>query len=62
MWKLLFRVNGLDPLRETFQKHVTKNGLDAVTRVSQGTTGADGKQEAMVSLRDPLQPAWRSLM
>jgi hypothetical protein len=49
MWKLLNRVDGLGPLRETFQEHVTKNGLDAVSRASQGTVGADGKQENMVS-------------
>ncbi|KAH8081415.1 Cullin-domain-containing protein [Filobasidium floriforme] len=47
MWKLLNRVDGLGPLRETFQEHVTKNGLDAVSRASQGTVGADGKQENM---------------
>jgi hypothetical protein len=56
MWKLLNRVDGLGPLRETFQEHVTKNGLDAVSRASQGTVGADGKQENMVS-RDLVVPS-----
>jgi hypothetical protein len=49
MWKLLYRVDGLTSLRETFQGHVTKAGLSSVARATQGTVAADGKQENMVS-------------
>jgi hypothetical protein len=54
MWKLLYRVDGLTPLRGTFQDHVTKAGLSAVARATQGTVGADGKQENMVRCQDVI--------
>ena len=49
MWKLLHRVEALEPLRTTFQDHVTKAGLSSVARATQGTVATDGKQENMVS-------------
>jgi hypothetical protein len=58
MWKLLYRTDGLVPLRVTFQEHVTKAGLDAVARANQGTIGPDGKQENMVSIKDRRLHCW----
>jgi cullin 1 len=49
MWDLLVRVpDGLEPLRQRFEEHVKKSGLDAVAKVAQGTVNAEGKTEAMV--------------
>ena len=52
----------MDPLRETFKAHVTKNGLDAVARATQGSIGADGKQETMVSLAKAAEFGYRLLI
>lgn len=50
MWSLLARIpDGLEILRARFEEHVKKSGLEAVLRVSQTTTNAEGKPE-------PLEP------
>ncbi len=49
MWDLLNRVpGGLDPLRERFEQHVKRCGLEAVQKIAGGTVNAEGKPETMV--------------
>lgn len=48
MWSLLARIpDGLDLLRARFEEHVKKSGLDAIARVAQSTTNAEGKVEPL---------------
>jgi hypothetical protein len=53
MWKLLYRVEGLGPLRETFQAHVEKSGVESVARASAGLIEEPGaaEQKSVVRFR-----------
>lgn len=50
MYGLLIRTNGLEPLREKFEEHVKKAGLEAVEKVipAAGAVTEGGKAETLV--------------